>query len=694
MVPVAAAAAPSVNVVSASTAMTSTTNFSVAHATASCASGTLVGGGDELTRSGALVSNDGNVTLGLNPSDTSGNTVAGGSTNPGSWTATAGYSGMAPGLDTVTSYAMCANAVSSATVVEVATSAANSLGPVTANCPSGDSLVGGGGGYTSFPGSNNTKIYDSYPSDSAGDVPTNGSHPTSWTVQGNSNSVTGATTTAVALCATDVSVPTEVETASNNDDNANASNAVAGGISLPTTATCPTSTTMLGGGSFITSKQNVGGVEETGGPGNGGQGVHVIGDFPGSSSSSAVASGSAGSAWTVVAQNGGQSLDDLNVEAFALCDTAAAPDAPTIGTATAGNASASVTFTAPSSNGGEPISSYTVTATDATNAGRGGQTVSGSASPLTVTGLTNGDAYTFSVTATNSVGTGSPSVASNAVTPQAAPTVSTQLSTPSPIVVGTSVSDQATLSGETATAGGTISYGVYSNDTCTTLVASLTPGSDTVTDGVAPASTAWTATPAGTYYFEATYSGDAGNTGPVSSPCTSETLVVFAPNTVSVSTQLSSPSPVVVATSVSDQATLAGETATAGGTITYGVYSNNTCTIPVASLTPGSDTVADGVAPASTAWTATPAGTYYFQATYSGDTNNAGPVSSPCTSETLVVNAPNTVTVSTQLSKTSPVTAGASVSIRRRLPVRRRPLVGRSAMASTATTPARLSWRT
>jgi hypothetical protein len=99
------------------------------------------------------------------------------------------------------------------------------------------------------------------------------------------------------------------------------------------------------------------------------------------------------------------------------------PGAPTIGTATAGNASASVAFTAPASDGGAPILHYTVTAADSTNAGRGGQTATGSGSPISVSGLTNGDSYTFTVTATNVVGTGPASGPSNAVTPVPAPTI-------------------------------------------------------------------------------------------------------------------------------------------------------------------------------------------------------------------------------------------------------------------------------
>jgi hypothetical protein len=101
------------------------------------------------------------------------------------------------------------------------------------------------------------------------------------------------------------------------------------------------------------------------------------------------------------------------------------PGAPLIGTATAGNASATITFSPPSSNGGSPVTSYTVTASDLTHPAHGGETATRTGSPLTVTGLANGDTYTLSVTATNAVGTGPRSGASNRVTPHApAPTLS------------------------------------------------------------------------------------------------------------------------------------------------------------------------------------------------------------------------------------------------------------------------------
>lgn len=86
------------------------------------------------------------------------------------------------------------------------------------------------------------------------------------------------------------------------------------------------------------------------------------------------------------------------------------PTAPTIGTATAGDGSASVTFSAPSFSK-LPITSYTVTASP------GGATGTGASSPITVTGLTNGTAYTFTVRATHANGQSAASSASNSITP-------------------------------------------------------------------------------------------------------------------------------------------------------------------------------------------------------------------------------------------------------------------------------------
>jgi hypothetical protein len=91
-----------------------------------------------------------------------------------------------------------------------------------------------------------------------------------------------------------------------------------------------------------------------------------------------------------------------------------APGAPTSVVAYAGNLAGEVTWSAPASNGGAAISSYTATASPG---GATCTTPNGATRYCIVAGLTNGTAYSFTVTATNSVGTSSASSASNAVTP-------------------------------------------------------------------------------------------------------------------------------------------------------------------------------------------------------------------------------------------------------------------------------------
>jgi Pyruvate/2-oxoacid:ferredoxin oxidoreductase gamma subunit len=101
------------------------------------------------------------------------------------------------------------------------------------------------------------------------------------------------------------------------------------------------------------------------------------------------------------------------------------PQAPTIGTATDAGTGTSVTvaYTA-GATGGAAVSTFTATSSPGSLTGTG-------ASPITVSGLTTGTAYTFTVTATNANGTSTASAASNSVTP-ASPTSFESIATANP----------------------------------------------------------------------------------------------------------------------------------------------------------------------------------------------------------------------------------------------------------------------
>ena len=193
---------------------------------------------------------------------------------------------------------------------------------------------------------------------------------------------------------------------------------------------------------------------------------------------------------------------------------ATTPGAPTIGVATTGNTQATVSFTAPASNGGSPITSYTATSSP------GGRTATGTSSPLTVTGLTNGTAYTFTVRATNAVGTGPTSAASNSVTPTAAPVPLAPIN-----VVATAGTGQATIIFSAPPANGS---------TITRYVVTAIPatpgaalGTDSTLSATARTRTITGLTPGVAYTFTVAAQSAAG-TGPSSAPSNSVTIIAPA----------------------------------------------------------------------------------------------------------------------------------------------------------------------
>jgi hypothetical protein len=129
--------------------------------------------------------------------------------------------------------------------------------------------------------------------------------------------------------------------------------------------------------------------------------------------------------------------DVVNTVAYAPITFAAAPPtAPMTGVVVAGNGEATVSWTAPTFDGGSPVTGYVVTPYIA-DTPQPAQGFDNTTTTETVTGLTNGVTYRFGVQAMNAVGTGASSALSDAVTP----------GTPGPPTIGTAVAGdgQATL---------------------------------------------------------------------------------------------------------------------------------------------------------------------------------------------------------------------------------------------------------
>lgn len=219
-------------------------------------------------------------------------------------------------------------------------------------------------------------------------------------------------------------------------------------------------------------------------------------------------------------------------------------------------------------------------------------------------------------------------------------TISATLSTTTSVLAGSIVHQSSTLSNVTANASGTVAYTVYSNSSCSTPVQGA--GVRTVTNGIVPDSDNVTFNNPGTYYFQAVYSGDQNNSA-ATTTCANGILTVTAvptqtKNSPTITTTLSSTS-IQVGSSVHDSAVLNGETSNATGTVSYKVYSNNSCTTLWANA--GSQSVTSGLVPDSAPVLFNIAGTYYWQVTYSGDQNNNA-ATSTCTSEVVTVSASGT----------------------------------------------------
>ncbi len=228
------------------------------------------------------------------------------------------------------------------------------------------------------------------------------------------------------------------------------------------------------------------------------------------------------------------------------------------------------------------------------------------------------------------------------------PSISTSATTP--VTLGASIQDTATVSGGQSPTG-TVTFNLYSNSSCT--APAVYSDTETLSNGSAT-SGSFTPTSTGSYFWIATYNGDSNNSS-VSGHCgdQGETSKVN-PGTPSIST--SATTSVTLGASIQDTATVSGGSSPSG-TVTFNLYNNSSCTAP-AVLT-DTETLSGGAA-TSKSFTPSAAGTYFWIATYNGDSNNSS-VSGHCgdAGETSKVNQPGSPTIVT--SATTPVTIGASI---------------------------------
>ncbi len=180
-----------------------------------------------------------------------------------------------------------------------------------------------------------------------------------------------------------------------------------------------------------------------------------------------------------------------------------------------------------------------------------------------------------------------------------------------PSVNGLAASDLATVTGNSGTPTGTVTFTLYSGQSGSgTLVAGYAPDQVTLVNGSATSAPSGTL-PAGNYYFMVSYSGDS-----VYSKITPGTAEAFS---IAFLTPVLGTTPTVTGLSATDSATVTGTSGTPTGTVTFTLFAGTPGSgKQVGSYTPDTVTLVSGTA--SSAPTPTlPSGNYYFMVTYSGD---------------------------------------------------------------------------
>ncbi len=237
---------------------------------------------------------------------------------------------------------------------------------------------------------------------------------------------------------------------------------------------------------------------------------------------------------------------------------------------------------------------------------------------------------------------------------QATPVVTTSIHNASHSVVtavlaGATVHDSASVTGGGVTPSGSVNFNFFNNGTCT-APAAASSSAFSLSSGSVDATTFTQATlAAGSYSFQAHYSGDVnyaagdGACEPLTVNMASPTISTTASPTIGA---------IGMAVTAGDSATLiSGNNPT--GSVTFTLYSDSSCTTAVSGIS-GSGLISGGSANWSKSWTPTAAGTYYWQASYPGDSQNNG-YTSTCNAanEEIIIQAIPMVT--TQLSPSQPI---------------------------------------
>jgi uncharacterized repeat protein (TIGR01451 family) len=267
---------------------------------------------------------------------------------------------------------------------------------------------------------------------------------------------------------------------------------------------------------------------------------------------------------------------------------------------------------------GTPASAFTVTADHCTSKSLGpGKSCTVTVSYTAPAGF--GQSSQATLTAT---GPGKPAVTApvtlTGATPKATPAITTTLQPASPVVMGTAIADQATVTGGDNPTG-TVTFLQYDHPNCGSLRQTIPKP---LSGGVATLDLGAVSDP-GTVYWVARYNGDAHN-NLVTTGCNAEPVTITKAQPA-ITTTASAGGP-AGKTTVTDTATISGGY-NPTGTLTFNLYGPASGhSPPDCSGTPvDTETVnvtGDGSYPTPAGATPAQAGTYWWTASYSGDANN------------------------------------------------------------------------